>query len=151
MMDHIFYYKYTMKLTAKNANNASIGMLDIWSKKCIESGVFTNEQYHLMRKVATSDHLQKVYRQQQLSTYIAPELFTIQREVGNQIKRCRFTQVPLKQLCKKYLKNKHLVQQILSEINRPVQQHEDSCYHSRIHGKLRLEIYLDEAEIAPSG
>ena len=150
-MDLIAYNKFTLKMTSKHANNYAVRMLDIFKDKCIEKGVFTQNDYRLMRKVASSDHLQKVYRQQQLKTYIAPKMFDIQRKIGDKMKRCRFSQISLKSLCKKYLKNKHLVRRIISEMDSEPQQHSDSCYYSRIHGKLKLELYLDEAEIAPTG
>lgn len=149
MMADIDHFKFRVKLASKHVNELVVRRLDSDEQFLIRGGL-TQQEFDLFRKVASSDHLQRVYRQAKLETYISPVEFTIRAQVKSIEKHCQFTYTPLVQLCEKYLKNPFLVQKILDEGNQFL-PNQGSSYFQRIRGKLQLELYLDEAVIAPSG
>src|SRR5699024_2392446 len=91
-----------------------------------------------------------------LPTHLHAANRELRKENGQLI--CKYTQLPLKDVCKKYLRNRHLVKKLLAEKKQRPNKEPKRSYSSiqdghvfeRLRGKLKLEIYIDDANLAPA-
>lgn len=104
-------------------------------------------------RIIRSDKLLTKLRLKKLPTFVPWEEFILKDDCGNE---CRVSMINLKAMCQKYLLNPHLVNHLLDEADCHLNSSSftsimDSSIAARIRGKLKLEVYLDETGLAPSG
>lgn len=104
--------------------------------------------------VARSDYLQDIYNERHLKDHvIAPQ----QLEFSNNGKTMKYTYVPFKQICEKYIQNKSILQKIIFEQNTATQQNDtfksildgELAIERSFRGKLKFELYFDDVELMP--
>src|SRR5699024_11110306 len=78
-----------------------------------DSAEWTIENLNLLIKIAQSSHLITRATSKDLPTHLQPDTHELRHESWQLI--CKCTQLPLKQACKKYLRNRHLVKRLLQE------------------------------------
>jgi hypothetical protein len=112
--------------------------------------------YLNLNKYAKSAYLRKEYRVRKYDTYIQPVVKQV-----NELNRFSYSYLPITQVCIKYLRESNwLVRKLFSESSKnqvAAKRHYkeystifDGSFSSRLIGKLKLEIFIDDANFAPS-
>ncbi len=152
----MFKFKFDLCLPYSHANEVASSMLSLF-KTYLSSPHITQESLNLCTKVAKSDHLQSVYKDQALSYHIEPEMIPLVNSEGTKVGS--YSYVSLKKLISKYLSNQSLLQHLVNESNLSFRQLpaqfssilDGDANKTRLKGKLKIEIYLDDCQLAPSG
>ncbi len=155
-MDLMFKFKFDLCLPYSHANEVASSMLLLF-KTYLSSPHITQESLNLCTKVAKSDHLQSVYKDQALSYHIEPEMIPLVNSEGTKVGS--YSYILLKKLISKYLSNQSLLQHLVNESNLSFRQVpsqfssilDGDANRTRLKGKLKIEIYLDDCQLAPSG
>lgn len=122
-----------------------------------QSQTYQPNNHHIYQKVASSDYLQNSHFEKSYPDYIKPILCQTITDVDGQVYPLKYTRISVTSFCQKVLKNTSIVDQIISEqrnINHQstvIESPLNSQFASRIRGKFKLEIYLDDSQFAPSG
>lgn len=154
MMKYINKYKYLKKIIHSTVNEMTVDALN--------AGAFRD--YSLDEKdfadfysVAQSDYYQDIYNERSLmSDTVLPK----QLQISNNDITLKYTYVPIRIICEKYLKNNSILQKIVSEQRRNSTTHFSDQYSSLldgsmstardIQGALKIELYFDDVELSPA-
>lgn len=114
----------------------------------------TTDQIELLEKLANSSHLKEQFNIKNLEKYLnLPEIVPLTYKD----KTCgKYSMINVEKLCKKYLSNKSVREKLKKEKN--TKRRNDGVYASdmdgwfsdRIRGWLKMEIFIDDAQLGPS-
>ncbi len=112
--------------------------------------------FHLYKKISSSDYLQQEYFKKTNSNFIEPQAFDKITDIDGRVYDFKFSAIPLKPILLNALENKSIIDHLWQLQNQPI-RHEhiniSSPHHalinSRIHGKLQIEVYIDDTQYSP--
>lgn len=145
-------YKMKKAIASSTVNSIVTDLLHLY-----KTTTFKQQHYPIYHKVATSDYLQNSHFEKKHSDFIKPTFFKTITDVDGQVYELKHTQISVTSFCQKVLQNKSIVDQLLMERrNNSYQSHViesplNSQLALRTRGLLKLEIFLDDTQIAPSG
>lgn len=150
-MKFINKYKYEKKIIYSTVNEMAVDALD---NGAFHHHSLSEEDIEDFYAVARSDYLQDIYNERHLKDHV---ILPQQLELSNNGTTMKYTYVSFKQICEKYIKNKFILQKIISEQGTLIQQKD--TYESildgelsderNFHGKLKFELYVDDVELMP--
>lgn len=142
------------KFSEKKSGQFALQLLNFFEKfRSISSEQF-DEKKPIYRKIASSKDLRKDYRIRLLKEYyIKPKYLTLSNSNGDKIGEIGY--VPVEFLCRKYLKNVSIRAKLDQEANyvRSTEKFSsclDSEQFSRLKGKLKCQLFIDDAQISPT-
>ncbi len=153
-MQVIFKMKYDYTIPFTHVNESVAALCSLFQKHRY-SPFLTDEHLNICSRVAKSNHLQDVYKKHVFKSYVEPEMCKIEESNTT----VNYSYVPLRSLCLKYLSNgsvvKHLVNEQQSRLNSEPTVYQSAldgeALSARLKGKLKLELYLDDCNLAPAG
>lgn len=155
-MNVMFDSKLNDTVPSSHVNKLTSALLSLFVKHK-HSIMADPETIRNIERVVKSDHLQKVYKHRQLKTYIEPQKVDLYDDEGNVV--CTYTYTPIRSLCEKYLANESLVRHLVNEGHGHLRSNSRNYGHfmdgqvykdRRLYGNLKLEVYLDDANVSPS-
>lgn len=144
-------YKVKKAVASSTVNSIVADVLQLFQTKSYDS-----QKYPLYQKIVLSDYLQNSHFERTYEDYLKPEICETITDIDGQNYHLKHTRISVISYVQKVLKNSSIVNHILGE-RRSTQQSlviesPMNCQiASRISGHLKLEIFLDDSQIAPSG
>lgn len=144
--------EFEFNLPSKHVSWLSTEILSLCESYSNRSPEDSSIDISKMKKYAGSSSSRNTYRQLSNAHFISPVQEEIADDEGN---TCKYSYLPLRELCLKYLANKSLLSNLQSQqptSHRPKTFSTilDSEISPRLSGKLILELYSDEVVIAPA-
>ncbi len=149
-MNILTKYKFSQGIASSTVNSIASDFLKL--TQTTQPKFFNFDAYN---KIAASDHLQEIYFEKTNSSYIQP-LSLDELHVGERIYNLKYSVTPLLPIITRALRNQSLVDHLLNESAQRPQQNLsldsslDGLFSSRIRGKLKLEVYIDDCQYSPS-
>lgn len=139
------------KLPEKDASLHCLAILNLIVK--FQLNTFSSEKLKIYRQFASSSYLRKDYRLNLVKEYyIAPEYLPLTN--GEGIVVSNFGYIPIDKVALKYLKNpsirKFLKEEPFRERSGKYLSQMDSEQSDRLVGKLKIELFLDDAQLSPT-
>lgn len=148
-MQNIDYFKFIKRQPSKLVNEMTLENLKL-NQNYISS--ISESEFELFKKIIKSDYLQMEYRKATYKNYIPPRQLELESEHGS----CHYSYVSPIELCQQALNNKFLIEHLLKEKEGPLIATEtfksimDGSVAQRLKGKLKVEIFVDDALISSS-
>lgn len=150
-MQFINKYKYDKKIISATVNEMATDAL--------KAGAFQlsthSDDLSNFYQVAQSDYLQDIYNERKFNKFIiSPK----QLEIINDGNTLKYTYVPFRQICEKYIQSNAILSKIIAEQSTTFSRETDlfssisdgSVSKERcFNGKLKFEIYVDDVELTP--
>jgi hypothetical protein len=143
-------------LAEKHISIVANDVLNLFKK--IAQAKPTQDDYDRLHSYASSGHLRKEYRKRKFPTFIEPVLKQV-----NELNRFTYSYLPLTKVCMKYISQSNwIVRKLFAEVESHskriatrthYQEYStifDGSFSSRLVGKLKLELFVDDANFAPS-
>lgn len=150
-MKEIDCFKFEKKLASKTVNQIFLSNVQL-NRKYIQS--IPNETFDIIENIIKSDYLQMEFRKIQYKTHIKPQMLKITNQTGQD---CTFSYVSPLDLCNLLLQNQYLVSHLVEEASSVSNENTtfssimDSANGARLKGKLKIEFYIDDSLLSPTG
>lgn len=156
-MEIISEFKYEKLLTHKFVDEMAVKFLNLF--EVYQQNNLSKKEMELCKKLAQYSYHQDDWYEIHLPNYIKPEEMTLENPTTK--RTCQYSYVPLKEVAKKYLQNKSILEKILSEqkditrrtkkgLKNSIKSAMDAEISHRIRGKLKMEFYVDDVETTKS-
>lgn len=149
--------KFNKNIPSSTVNSIGLSILDLCQDY---SQIYTNDSTKdAYKRISNSDYLQEKYLQYQLaSTLVNPINYSHLADADGQLYSFKYSTVSVESLMRKILKNEHVLNKVIREQNSaqqrtthfPISTIEHCSIWPRLKGKLKMEIFIDDAQIAPS-
>lgn len=146
-------YKVKKAVASSTVNSIVTDLLNLYQTESYQPN-----NHLIYQKVASSDYLQNSYFEKTHPGYIKPILCQTITDIDDQVYQLKYTRISVTSFCKQVLKNTSIVDKIIKEQRNShhhqspdIESPKDAQFFSRIRGYFKLEIYLDDSQIAPSG
>lgn len=149
----IFKYKYTQGIASSLINSVVNDILKLQEKR---PPIHSN--FKTYQKIATSEHLQNAYFEKTNKHYVQPKSLD-ELQVNGKSYSLKYSATPLLPMINRLLTNQSLVDHLWAEQNQSRSSREnqltiasplDGTFAKRMHGKLKLEVYIDDTQYSPS-
>lgn len=152
-MEILNKYKLEKGLPASTVNNIVSDMLQFQFLHPNPD----NSKFNLYIKATQSEFLQNKFIERSFANLIKPIQVEFVSDSNGQQHQLKHTRILLKSLVEKALANQSIVDHLVKEQLHPhqcgtvISSAQDGSFYERIKGKLKIELYIDDSQLAPSG
>ena len=157
-MELINECKYSLNLPATTVETISRKVLDLC--QVFRQQDPSEDKANLYKRISSSGYLQQKYLERNLGlTIIQPQTHQTMVDSQGQEYQYKYTSVPIEALCRKVLQNEFVRNKLLEEaaqsrtrqpLDTKINSLKDTTSWPRLQGKLKLELYIDDCQLAPT-
>ncbi len=148
--------KYNKNIPSSTVNFIGTSILDLCQE--YSQSIPNDSLIDTYKQISNSDYLQNKYLHRQLSsTLVSAQNHTHLIDDDDNSYPFKYSSVSVESLMRKTLKNEFVLEKIVKEQSFSQQKSttisalEHCSIWPRLKGKMKIELYLDDAQIAPSG